>query len=209
MKVQQLDAEVELSPAQKRKLEFVSQNTIIPNVIERMIRANDDMLRFIESLKHGAVTEEQLSKETPFKSMNLWVARIPFLFAAERWRNFVSSTLNEEQTKKWDQFTDRRREAATDAQAFALGVCFSGLNLTGQQQVAAHKLFKRAVKSQGAKLENAFAMVRDYSILSAVTTEQEIVAAIGEANWAKLGDSQKQQIVKKKQEGESKAAEEN
>ena len=176
---------------------------------DRVIHADD---RKAEEVPFAADAEKEdekeLSKEIPFKSMNMWVARIPFLFAAERWRNFVNSTLNEEQTKKWNQFTDRRHEAATDAQAFALAACLSGLNLTGQQQLDAHKLFKRAVKSQGAKLEDAFALVRDYSILSAVTTEQEILAAIGEDNWEKLADSTKQQIVKKKEEGESDAAEE-
>ena len=199
MRIQQLDAEVQLSQVQKRSLVFVAKKTIVPNAVERRINAKKNLERFTEAMNRPdaldpAEKERLLSKEFVFEAMNMSTARIPFLFADERWQNFVNSNLNDTQAKKWKQFTNRRREAGIDLQAYDLARRISGVNLTAPQQIAVHEIFRRAITSQGANLGDAFILVRDFDVVASVTTKQEFIEAIGEQNWAKLAESTKRSL---------------
>ena len=196
MRVRQLDAEVQLSPAQRRNLEFVSKKTIVPNAVARRIKAKRNLDRFTEAMKRPgeldpAEKERLLSKEFLLEATNMSTAQIPFLFADERWQKFVNSNLNDAQAKKWNKFANRRREAGIDLQAYDMARRISGVNLTAPQQIAIHEIFRKAVRSQGASLGGAFISVRDFDIVASVTTKQKFIEAIGEENWAKLTKSTK------------------
>ncbi len=192
MKVQQLDEIVQLSPAQRQRVAFVSQKTMIPNVVRRRMIARKILLNFGEIMKNP--DDEPLLKEMSItEAMNISTARLPHLFADERWQKFVTATLTDQQAKNWQRFIDQRTDAAIDAQAAKLIRYFSEINLTGSQQLAAHQLFRKAVKSQGAKLENSFSLVTKAGILS-VLTQQEIEETIGKENWPQVDEVVRKQF---------------
>ncbi len=114
-------------------------------------------------------------------------------------KNSLARHSTEEQFDRWTRFTDRRREAAIDAEAFALGDYLSQLPLTSQQQIAAHNLFKRSIQAKGAKLETVFARMINPNSLPAVTTQREFIAALGEDNWAELDDYAKMVLPTEKE----------
>lgn len=172
IKVQQLDAEVQLTQSQRKKLDFVARNTIVPAAVERMMTMRNQYLS----------------------------SRVAFRFADERWSGFVRSTLSQRQAEIWQRFTDRRREAAVDAQAFAMSWPLWRRNLTGAQKFAVHALFRRAVQSQGVKLDRAFVTVANPRIVGEVTTEQDFIAAIGKEKWSQLDDYTREVLTTKSPE---------
>ena len=186
MRVRQLDAVVQLSPAQRTKLDFAAKKTIIPTAVARRIKVKDDFRKLAEAFAEKR--PQLLSSAEVFDALFLSSARMPFFFPAERLEKFAATTLSKEQITKWTRFTDRRREAAIDAEAFAFGDYLAQIPLTSEQQIAAHQLLRRSIQAKGTELETAFAVMIDPNRLPAVATEQEFNAAIGEQNWAKLDE---------------------
>ena len=80
MKIRQLDEVVQLSAAQRQKLEFVSKKTIVPNLVRRRIVSRKLLKNFGEIIKNPEA--EPLLKEMSLtEAMNLSTARLPQLFA--------------------------------------------------------------------------------------------------------------------------------
>ena len=196
MRVRQVDAVVQLTPEQRTKLQFAAKRTMIPSAVERKIKIKADFKDLAMTL--GGMKPKTLTNKEIFDAWNLHGASIPFFFAEHRWEKFIAATLTPDQINKWTRFTDRRREAAIDVEAFNLGDYLAPLPLTSEQQIAAHNLLKRSIQAKGATLESAFATMNNPSSIPAMTTQQEFVAAIGEDNWSKLDDFTKRELPTKR-----------
>ena len=120
------------------------------------------------------------------ESMQISITRLPHLLFGKRWQKFVKSTLNEQQAKKWKQFSDRRANAEQDAHAHALSRAIP-LQLDGQQQMAVHGLLRKAVSSPGAVPEYRVEMIPSTEILFEID-KHELITAIGEDKWNQLPD---------------------
>ena len=196
MRLRQLDAAVNLSDRQTAKLRVAGMSTLMRNAIRRrrQIKADLDLTMtpvVARLMKGGAKFKDTsgLTTNQQFEASNLSGQKLPMLYPENRWLAFVNSTLDEQQKRIWNGFTDRRQRASFNVQAFNIGRRYlSDLPLTGKQWIAVHELLKESVQGQAAGMESCFCTMINPNTLPIVASKAEFISVIGKDNWALLDE---------------------